>query len=99
LHNKFLAPLPGTELNCVFKVYPFILVISIYDNLKKINDFFPLFFLFFCSFCYFNFFLLFYSCGEIFLYPMDHVHISLIFIIMLEIVLKLDNFLTIIMSI
>jgi hypothetical protein len=35
LHNKFLAPWPGIELNCVFKVFPFILVISIYDNLKK----------------------------------------------------------------
>jgi hypothetical protein len=32
--------------------------------------------------------LLFYSCGEIFLHPMDHVHIALILIIMLEIVLK-----------
>jgi hypothetical protein len=52
-----------------------------------------------CSFCYFNFFLLFYLCGEIFLHPIDHVYIALILIIKLEIVLKWDNFLTIIMSI
>jgi hypothetical protein len=35
LHNKFLASLPGVVLNCDFKVFPFILVISVYDNLKK----------------------------------------------------------------
>lgn len=35
LHNKFLVPLSGIVLNCVFKVFPFILVISVYDNLQK----------------------------------------------------------------
>jgi len=34
------------------------------------------------------FLLLFYSCGEIFQHPMDHVHIALILILMLAIVLK-----------
>jgi hypothetical protein len=86
----FLALLPGIVLNCVFKVFLFVLVISIYDNLKKKKIFFPLIliFLFFCLSFVINFFLLFYSCGEIFLHPMDHVHIALILIIMLEVVLK-----------
>jgi hypothetical protein len=44
-----LAPLPGIVLNFVFKVFPFILVISVYDNLKKKKkeeeeEFFPLIF-------------------------------------------------------
>jgi hypothetical protein len=50
-----LAPLPGIVLNFVFKVFPFILVISVYDNLKKNKkkeeDFFPLILIFF----FFNF--------------------------------------------
>jgi len=86
LHNKFFASLLGIVLNCVFKVFPFILVISVYDNLKRKKN----------SFCYFNFFLLFHSCGELFLHPMHQFPNALIIIIMLEIVLKWDNFLTII---
>jgi hypothetical protein len=35
LYNKFLAPLPGIVLNCVFKVFPFSLVILFYLYLKK----------------------------------------------------------------
>jgi hypothetical protein len=53
LYNKFLAPLPGIVLNFVFKVFPFILVISVFDNLKiknkkkiKKEGFFPLIFVF-----------------------------------------------------
>jgi hypothetical protein len=37
MHNKFLAPLPGIVLNCVFKVFPFILVICVYVHLKNIK--------------------------------------------------------------
>jgi type IV secretory pathway TrbL component len=41
LYNKFLASLLGIVLNCVFKVFPFILIISVYDNffLKYNNNF------------------------------------------------------------
>jgi len=35
LHNKFFAPLPGIVLHCVFKVFPFTLVICVYVHLKK----------------------------------------------------------------
>jgi hypothetical protein len=35
MHNKFLSLLPGIVLNCVFKVFPFILVICVDVYLKK----------------------------------------------------------------
>jgi cytochrome c biogenesis protein CcdA len=65
LDNKFLAPLLGIVLNCVFKVFPFILVISVYGNLKKKKKkikkkiFFILFYIFiFIFFVPFGFILL-----------------------------------------
>jgi hypothetical protein len=59
-----------------------------------------LFFIFF----YFSFVILFYfcqfsSCRESFQHPMDHVHIAIVLITMLEIVLLPDNFLIILKSI
>jgi hypothetical protein len=53
-------------------------------------------FLFFVIFFYF---FQFSSCGEAFQHPMDHVHIAIVLNTMLEIVLLLDNFLIILMSI
>ena len=45
------------------------------------------------------FYFCFHICGETFQHPMNHVHIVIILITMLEIVFQKDNFLTILMGI
>jgi hypothetical protein len=64
----------------------------------SICEFFFLFLVFIFS-CYFNFFLFLFTCGEALQHPMDHVHIAVTLITMLEIVPQQDSFLTILMGI
>jgi hypothetical protein len=52
LHNKFFATLPGIVLHCVFKVFPFTLVICVYVHLKKTVLLFILFCVFFFNTAY-----------------------------------------------
>jgi hypothetical protein len=66
-----------------------------------VSLFFVLFYSFILVFIFFHFILFsqFSSCEEAFQHPMDHVHIAIVLITMLEIVLVPDNFLIILMSI
>jgi hypothetical protein len=64
----------------------------------SICEFFFLFLVFIFS-CYFNFFLFLFTCGEALQHPMDHVHIAVTLITMLEIVPQQDSVLTILMGI
>jgi hypothetical protein len=64
----------------------------------SICEFFFLFLVFIFS-CYFNFFLFLFTCGEALQHPMNHVHIAVTLITMLEIVPQQDSFLTILMGI
>jgi hypothetical protein len=64
----------------------------------SICEFFFLFLLLIFS-CYFNFFLFLFTCGEALQHPMDHVHIAVTVITMLEIVPQQDSVLTILMGI
>jgi hypothetical protein len=64
----------------------------------SVCEFFFLFLVFIFS-CYFNFFLFLFSCEETLRHPMDHVHIAVTLITMLEIIPQQDSFLTILMDI
>jgi hypothetical protein len=69
-------------------LFCFILFLILVSLLLFFVIFFFLLLFYFCQFI---------SCGEAFQHPMDHVHIAIVLITMLEIVL--DNFLIILMSI